>query len=168
MRHAKSNWHTSAPTDFERPLNKRGKKDVELMSDKAKKINLKFDLVLCSPAKRARKTCKKFLENINFKGDINFVQRIYEAKTLDLLNLINKIENQNKSVLLIGHNPGFTNLANYLAGTEIANLPTCSIVKINFELNDWSMISSGLGDLEFFLYPKMLHNSSKLNGDKNL
>jgi len=56
--------------------------------------------------------------------------------------------------MMFGHNEGITQFANYLTGTSIENIPTCGVVKIRFDFNNWELVSKGNGDLIYFDFPK--------------
>jgi phosphohistidine phosphatase len=86
--------------------------------------------------------------------DILFEQAIYEADIPDLLKVLKGMDDSNQRVMLFGHNPGFTNLVNFLSGERISNLPTCGICGINFKINSWKELTHDQGRLDFFDYPK--------------
>lgn len=150
-RHAKSSWKDLNQRDFDRPLNARGKKDAPKMAFRLFTREKALDYVLSSPAKRAHQTAFHFAHI--FDREISFDENIYEANYSTLLEIVNNLSDEFNSVILFGHNPGFSDLASYLADENI-EMPTCGIAKINFEVDSWSMISLGLGELEYFDYPK--------------
>ena len=155
VRHAKSSWKEQGLTDFERPLNQRGLHDApfmgKLMADK-KEVP---DLILSSPANRAISTAKIFRSQLHLdKKTIVEEEIIYEAGLGNLIKIINNLSETYNSVMLFGHNPGLTYLANYLGDKSIDNIPTCGIVKITFDINSWDEVSDGSGKIVFFEYPK--------------
>lgn len=155
IRHAKSSWADPGMSDFDRPLNKRGKMNAPFMGKLLAKENILPDLIISSPAKRAITTAKKIAKEINYKNEnILLNEKIYEASEKTLLKIINEISDKNKTVFMIGHNPGFTALLNYLTEENISNIPTCGIVEINFEIDSWKEVSNGMGKLVRFDYPK--------------
>lgn len=153
VRHGKSDWGTAAQTDFERPLNKRGKENAPEMADRLLKRGFKFDLMVSSPAKRALTTAKYFAEAYKTE-DIQLEESIYEANTTALLKVVNAFDEDADTVIMFGHNPGFTDFANELSDANIYNIPTAGMVLISFPFESWKMISRGTGEMVFFDYPK--------------
>ncbi|TCC91996.1 histidine phosphatase family protein [Pedobacter frigiditerrae] len=154
IRHAKSDWGNAGLSDFDRPLNKRGKANAPEMAERLSKKKIVPQQIVSSPALRALTTAKFFadtwqipLKNIKLKSDI------YEASARTLLSVINNLDNQFDKIALFGHNPGLTGLANYFDG-NIDNMPTCSAVYIEFPFDDWKMISADTGKVLLFDYPK--------------
>jgi len=155
IRHAKSNWNNTELTDFERILNKRGLKDAPFMSKKLKELNCTPDYILSSSSQRTFITAKLICEGINYPlKDVCFERSIYEASTSTLISLINLLPNNKDEVAIIGHNPSITQLSNYLTDDYIGNMPTCSIVKIELEIDHWNEVVHGIGIQRFFIYPK--------------
>lgn len=155
MRHAKSSWDDLSVSDFDRPLNKRGKANAPVMGNLLKNRQINPDLILSSPAKRAKKTAQIFAEEIGYKAEkIVFEGSIYEATTSDLLQLLQKQENKFESIMIFGHNPALTDFANLLTDSWIDNIPTSGICGINFEIEHWKEITPKSGSLLFFEYPK--------------
>ncbi|WP_316738965.1 SixA phosphatase family protein [Pedobacter aquatilis] len=153
VRHGKSDWGNPELKDFDRPLNKRGKENAPEMADRLINRGFKFDAIVSSPAKRAKSTAKFFAEA--YKTDnINYEESIYEASSATLLKVINGFNDDAETVIMFGHNPGFTDLANDLSDADIYNIPTAGMVLISFPFVSWKMISKGTGDLVFFDYPK--------------
>lgn len=154
VRHAKSSWDNPGLRDFDRPLNKRGKRDAPNMGHRLALMKVAPEVLLSSPASRAYTTATIIASAINYsQKDIKTEETIYHADKAELLEVIKKQNNNINSIMLFGHNPGFTNLANYLAGADIDNIPTCGIVAIRFDVSDWTLINKN-GEMLFFEYPK--------------
>ncbi len=155
VRHAKSSWDDETLADIDRPLNKRGKKDAPEMGERLKRQNIQPDLLISSPAKRARATAKKIAKKIEYpKEKIKIEEEIYEGEPDQYLELLKNISDHYPSVMVFGHNPGITEFSNALCGVQIHNIPTCGIVSIHFEINEWQQIDYNKGKLVFFDYPK--------------
>jgi phosphohistidine phosphatase len=155
VRHAKSSWDDHNLSDFERPLNKRGRRDAPFMAKLISQQGLSPDLIISSPANRAVTTARFFSETFNYKFDELFLEpRLYEASGEDLLDVIYEIGNSFTNVMMFAHNPGLTDLANILTGKRIDNIPTCGIVSIGFNVDLWEEINSQNSELIFFEYPK--------------
>lgn len=153
VRHGKSDWGNLDLKDFDRPLNKRGKENAPEMAERLVKRGFKFDLIVSSPAKRAKSTAKYFAKAYHI-DDVIYEESIYEANSRTLLNLVNGFDNSADTIIMFGHNPGFTDFANELSNADIYNIPTSGMVLIAFPFDKWEMISKGTGELVFFDYPK--------------
>lgn len=155
IRHAKSSWKNPALADFDRPLNKRGKRDAPFMGKLLAKQKVRCDLILTSPAKRAFNTAKIIAKEIGFpKKKIVTDEAIYLMDTQTLVEVIKHIDDSVNRLMMFGHNPGFTILANYLSDYKVENIPTCGIFCIDFDISSWSKVSEGNGIFQFFDYPK--------------
>ncbi|MGB0523229.1 MAG: SixA phosphatase family protein [Flammeovirgaceae bacterium] len=155
VRHAKSSWKNPNLRDFDRPLNKRGKRDAPFMGMKLKERGLMPDAIISSPAARAKKTAQTIAEKLGFPwGEIEYLERVYDADEEDLLDIIRHQSNKAQTIMLFGHNPEFTWLSNELSKSYIENIPTTGMVRIDFEVDRWKEIAYGKGKLIFFDYPK--------------
>jgi len=155
VRHGKSDWAAGGTHDFDRPLNHRGNKNAPEMAERLIKKNLVPDLLVSSPAKRAITTAKHFSETWNMPAaDILKEPSIYEANTTALLAIVNKFDQKYNRVALFGHNPGLTDFVNFLADAHLYNMPTASVIYIDFPFDDWSLVSHHTGSLFLFDYPK--------------
>lgn len=157
VRHAKSSWDYPELPDFERPLNKRGKRNAPKMGIRLVSRGIKLDAVVSSPANRALTTAKTIADQLDFPIDkIIEDEAVYHATGSALISTIRCFSDEWKSVMLVGHNPVFTDLANYLkeADSYISNVPTCGVVAIEFAANRWQDITKNSGRLLFFDYPK--------------
>ncbi|MEE1944803.1 histidine phosphatase family protein [Pedobacter sp. KR3-3] len=159
IRHAKSDWGNAGLRDFDRPLNGRGKNNAPEMAERLVKQQIVPELMVSSPALRAITTAKYFaaawhipIENIQLEP------AIYEANVKSLLKVINQLDDQYDQIALFGHNPGLTDLANYLCNGHIVNMPTASVIRIQFPFDSWKLISSNTGNVLLFDYPKSLED----------
>jgi len=155
IRHAKSSWKDPRLTDFDRPLNKRGKRDAPFMGDVLNDKKIYPDLIISSPAKRAKKTAAEIANKIGFPiKKISFNDEIYEASISTLIDLLKKMNDKYESVMIFGHNPGLTVLNNHISNFYIENIPTCGIVALKFN-KKWSEIDKNSCEHLFFEHPKM-------------
>jgi phosphohistidine phosphatase len=155
VRHAKSSWDDPSLDDIDRPLNNRGKRNAPEMGIRLRKQGIIPDLLISSPANRAHTTAKRISEEIGYpKKKIQIEDRLYHGSSNSMLSVIHSQNNTINSVMLFGHNPGFTDFANMLCGINIYNIPTAGIVAIDFSIDDWSEVSYNTGELVFFDYPK--------------
>lgn len=156
IRHCKSSWSDLNLNDFDRPLNNRGVQDGNLMSKELSKKIDKVDLLFSSSSKRTRLTADFFIEVINIKK-INFMDELYHSSSENIINILKKISSTKKSVMVIGHNPGLTDLVNKLTSINLYNLPTCGVAIINLNIKNWDLINNfSEYDLEWMKFPKQL------------
>jgi len=155
-RHAKSDWSNRNLSDFDRPLNKRGLRDAPEMGKRLKKRGEPIALFISSPAKRAYSTACIMAENFGYPiDDIRRVDRLYLPSVSDFIQTLSEVENSHDSVIVFAHNPGITEVVEYLGNEGVGNMPTCGLAKIKFPLAEsWREISGGTGNLEIFDYPK--------------
>jgi phosphohistidine phosphatase len=138
VRHAKSSWNEPGLPDKDRPLNDRGKRDAPKMGERLAKRNVKPDLILSSPARRALKTAQIIAKRLDYRlEDILVDDRLYAAEADDLLHVIRELGDKPKSVMLIGHNPELTELAHRLSN-KITQMPTCAVAELMFDAKSWS------------------------------
>ena len=116
---------------------------------------MKPDLVLCSPAMRARETIEIVFKASKLDPKLRFDERIYGAGPVELLKIISLIEAGIGTVLLVGHNPGMEQLLQLLTG-YVERIPTATLAKINCGTGDWSLIAEAKGSLELLVKPKEL------------
>lgn len=155
IRHAKSDWGDGSKSDFDRGLNKRGQKAILTMADALKEKKVMPDLILCSPAKRAKLTAKGLAKEIGYNGEIKYIDALYMAAAETVHTLIQDVNDKCNSLFIVGHNPETTELCNIMTDTYIDNVPTLGIVGIKLPVECWKKLNTGEGKLKFFIYPKM-------------
>jgi phosphohistidine phosphatase len=155
IRHAKSSWKEAGLSDFDRTLNKRGKRDVEFMAKRLKSFGVLPDLIISSPAKRAKTTAKEIAKIIGYDKDkIEYIDSLYESSYQTYRYILDSLSSQIDSVFIVAHNPTITEVGEILSGAILTNMPTCSIVCIEFDVDDFKKIKEGEGKIIFFDYPK--------------
>lgn len=154
LRHAKSSWESPSLADFDRPLNPRGLKAAPFIGSLMHEKNLRADLILSSPAKRAKQTAILVRETAGLNdAEIRYDESIYEASPLTLLHLLAETGNEVNSVLLVGHNPGLEGLIKILTG-GIQPMPTAALAVIELNIETWQQIIVDGGKLNFVIRPK--------------
>ena len=157
-RHAKSSWDERGVSDHDRGLNARGKRDAPQIGEVLFNKGYSPDVIYSSSAKRAITTVKIIAEKLQYPFQkIVVTNKIYEAATKDLINIINEFDDKFDSAMLFGHNPSFTVLSNLLTDKYIDNMPTCSVAVINLNVESWKDVESECGKLAAFEYPKKYH-----------
>jgi len=156
IRHAKSSWDAPGLDDFDRPLNQRGLRDAPEMGQRLRKEGIRPDLVLVSPAVRARETAELLLPSLDLgREKVQFEKEIYEASCATLLKLVRSQPDQVVHLMLIGHNPGFTEIWNLLCPQPVDNIPTCGVFSLAVgDIDSWNLLKEKNGKLVYFDYPK--------------
>ena len=155
IRHAKWYWGDQSTPDFDRPLNKRGKRDAPFMGDILNEKKIKPALIIASPAKRAKKTAIAIADKISYqKKQILYKEELYEASINTILKVLRKLDEKNNSVMIFAHNPGLTLLNNHISNHYIDNIPTCGVVALEID-KKWDEIDKNSCELLFFEQPKM-------------
>lgn len=155
IRHAKSDWSDESLNDFDRPLNKRGAKDAPLMGSILLKSGIYPDLILSSPALRAKSTAIAFAQALSSPTDsIRYIHALYASDTETILSLIRDVPSSVNTLFVFGHNPEFTECANFITGGDIENIPTCGVVEMRLLKDDWKSIGENSAELRRFDFPK--------------
>lgn len=158
-RHAKSSWQDGTLADIDRPLNKRGKRDAPEMGRRLSRRGILPDLIVTSHAKRARRTTKLLTAAMGADTErIRVEPSLYGADISTVQYCIQRLDDQCRTVMFVGHNPEFTMLANLLGNLEIYNVPTCGIVAFRFAVKSWQDVRPGEGTLDFFDFPKNIQS----------
>ncbi len=148
LRHAKSSWSKPGLADIDRPLNKRGKRDAPRMGAFLHEQDLVPDLILSSPARRARKTAQAVSENSSYDGEIEIVPDFYPGDPETFILTLMSIPDQVNSVMIVAHNPGLEELLYELAG-ESARMPTSALAQVSLPVKSWHDLEDEVqGDLE--------------------
>jgi len=153
LRHAKSSWDHPHLSDFDRPLNGRGKKAAPFMGSLMAEKGLVPEVIVSSPANRARTTAEKAAEAGGFDASVEFDERIYGAGTNGLLYVIAGFDNAAETAMIVGHNPGFEILVSVLTG-EHRRMPTAALAVIDLDIDRWSDAGSGSGELRRLFIPR--------------
>jgi phosphohistidine phosphatase len=155
VRHAKSSWDNLQLSDFERPLNDRGKKDAPRMAKRVKDKKAKIDRFISSPAKRAKKTALIFMEEYDApEKDLVLVPSLYEASVKNFYDAVENVTDKDDTVALFSHNPGITDFVNTLTEKNIDNIPTCGVFALKIRTKKWQDFKKAEKEFLFFDYPK--------------
>jgi phosphohistidine phosphatase len=164
LRHAKSSWDNPGAKDFDRPLAKRGETAAPRMGAFMGKHGIAPELILCSPAVRARQTLDLVLPHLAGTPTVEYEEAFYLAAPTVLLGRVRKIGAKVHHVMIVGHDPGMQELAMGLSGTGDAEtlaalahkFPTAGLAVIRFKAREWSKIGPAKGHLELLMTPKAL------------
>lgn len=156
IRHAKSNWDDGALSDFDRPLNDRGKKDALEMARRLINRKIPLDSFISSPAKRARKTAGFFIDAYELpKSNLLLKAELYLPSADDFYDVIEGVDDRFRHLALCSHNPGITHFVNQLTGEiTVDHMPTCSIFAMKTDLSHWRDFRKAPKQFWFFDYPQ--------------
>lgn len=166
LRHGKSDWDVSVLNDYDRPLNKKGRKASKLMGKKILEFNLMPDIILSSSAVRAEKTTKIITKNCLFVDEPQYFEGFYSEDEDFIISTIKQLDNDADRVMIIGHNPILSNLILKLTSYEMdmkIKFPTSGLAQITCNIDKWSDLKEGVNELGLLLYPKLFKKSTIKN-----
>jgi|KBSMisStandDraft_5_1062788.scaffolds.fasta_scaffold127708_2 phosphohistidine phosphatase len=153
LRHAKSSWTDPDLADFDRPLNERGLRAAPFMGSVIVKDGLEPELIISSPAERARTTAELVVQGGDLAADVRFEERIYEASPHTLLQIVSDLDDDLETVLLVGHNPGIEDFVKLLTGVY-EPMSTAAMAVIELGIDYWEDVAAGTGKLLEVVRPK--------------
>lgn len=156
LRHAKSERGPEFGSDYERPLAKRGKRDAASLGEALAERGLVPDVVVSSPARRARQTARRACRAAGLKrGEIVYHDSLYFEGAGGAIQAIRETAGAADVVMVVGHNPTLEEIVAYLT-RHYVSLPTATMAVIDFDVADWSDIKRSTGALRTVLSPKDL------------
>lgn len=150
LRHAKTNQLSTSGKDFDRELLPKGIKQCAEMKSFLSKEQIHIEQVLCSKAKRTLQTHE--LCNLN-KDLTHFSKNLYLCTSLEMMQEIKHFATE-KTILVVGHNDGISQLASYLCDDYI-HLQTCGFVSIELPIDEWNLLSQGIGSVKIQFRPEV-------------
>jgi len=157
LRHAESKEKQVGQDDHERKLTPRGMREALLMGNYLYKEKATIDVIISSPAERAKATAGLVVDGLKWDTKtITFSDELYEASTRTFFHFIAALDDTNKHVMCISHNPVISYVAEYLTKEEIGTMVPGALVTIKFNIDSWKEIGEGNGELENHIYPEML------------
>lgn len=155
LRHAKSSWKDPDIQDFDRPLNSHGREAAPLVGRFIRKKKLRVDLLLSSPAERARQTAALVKGSAGLAAELLYDERIYEADLVRLVEIVTQSADSADALMLVGHNPGMEELLTFLTGEE-RHMPTAALACVVLGVEKWVKVQERAGRLEWLVRPKDL------------
>lgn len=143
LRHAKSSWDNAQLTDFERPLNSRGKRDAPRMGKLLHDENLVPDLIISSSAVRAITTAEAVASSCDYDQEIRYTRRLYHSDPDDFIEQLQGIDDKYERVLLVGHNPGMEELVEVLTGLW-ERMPTAALAQLKLPIDRWMQLDEDI------------------------
>ena len=155
LRHGKSKRGPEYETDFGRPLAKRGRRDAASVGEYLAEDDLLPDLILSSPAERARQTTLCCVEAADYMGQVRFEESLYSSGEDAYLELLWNLDDSVGAVLFVGHNPDTESTIEALSG-QYARMPTAGLARIDISVESWSEVREGGGQLTWVQLPRDL------------
>ena len=157
FRHAEATPKAPGDDDKSRELTQTGIKHAMQMGAWFREQNINFDLLVTSTATRAEQTAHIVAEGMKLENPrILSEDSLYEASVRELLAYINSIEDGYQRVLIVGHNPGLSYLAEYLTKADIGEMVPASVAIIKFPFTSWKQVSQGTGELVKYVTPEVV------------
>lgn len=156
LRHGKAE-DSFDKSDFDRELIPKGKKKTTKVAQYLKKNNIAPQKILVSMAQRTIQTAEVLSDILSLSKDAILVEKsLYLASSNSILDVLYGVDDQIQELMLIGHNPGLSSLATYLAGQEIDWMPTSGLVGIEIDIDKWTDIAGSPSRLLFYIKPNDL------------
>jgi phosphohistidine phosphatase len=157
VRHGKSDRNYEG--GLQRPLSLQGWRDSERMAETFHEFDLEIDAVFSSPALRAKSTAECFAGWMQLP--VSEDDRLYDAGASELLDVVQETEDFCDTILLVGHNPGISEFLRVLLDSDYSDMSPASVAVLNFDVPEWVDVVAGIGELEWFMTPKMLGPESR-------
>ncbi|WP_415902727.1 SixA phosphatase family protein [Neptuniibacter sp. QD29_5] len=155
IRHAKSSWKDPTLDDFERPLNKRGQRDLPKMATRLGEYGIEPELILASNANRALTTASEIHRHLNLKPEqLQTHPELYASCTETLMYLLQNQSDHLNSIMLVGHNPALHQLADMLTQSHLEKFPTAAVLHMHLSITQWHELAAGCATSILFDYPK--------------
>jgi len=158
LRHARALEKNADQKDFERELDSTGLQNATRMGINLAEQELALDIIISSPAARALNTATLIAEQLQYDPDrVHTNLNIYEASVRTLLQVINNFKEDWENVLLVGHNPAISYLAEYLSKYDIGDMTTCGMVSLDINVKKWEEVAEGTATFLKYEYPDLLN-----------
>ncbi len=167
LRHAKSDWSISSLDDFDRPLNKRGRRAAPMIGAVLQERGWLPDIVLCSSACRAQETWDLAAARLDRPPPLKLLKSLYLASPSRILSALSSLPDDVGSALVVGHNPGLQHLARRLADSRSnararqaleEKYPTGALAVVALDLERWRGILEAPARLSEFVRPRDLES----------
>ena len=165
FRHAKSDWHDAVARDFDRPLNKRGRKGAAVMGRHIVDHGVAWQRVLSSPAVRAKQTIEIAEAATGVTIPIEWDRRIYLASSAQLADVLREQGDHIESLLMVDHNPSLEDLifdlvpedgSSPLRAIVEEKFPTAAYAVLELDIDHWADLDDGCARLVHLIRPRDL------------
>ena len=156
LRHAKSSWNYPELSDYDRPLNARGKRDAPRMGKHLREQRLIPDSILTSSAKRARKTASRVAKACGYTRKVKKLDVFYDTVVGVYFEALQTLPDKYERVMVVGHNPTMEQLVGSLTG-QARRMPTAALAHIELPIQHWEALDlNTVGTLVNLWTPKTL------------
>lgn len=156
FRHAKSDWDSDTGLDHDRPLANRGVKAAKAMGKLLSEVGHLPELVISSTAVRARTTLELAVEGGAWPCRTETDERLYETNSSAVVKFVHALPQDVDSVMLVGHEPTWSELTASLTGGGTVRFPTAAMVRMDFACSSWQAVQPGGGELVWFIPPRFI------------
>jgi phosphohistidine phosphatase len=154
VRHAHAQGHPPGFEDFERRLDEKGRREAEAMARRTRELAFVPDHLISSPADRAIATAREFAKALGFPlPRIRHDDRVYLAEPQQLIAIVRAVPDEIERVLLVGHNPGLTQFAEWLTGDDLGALPTAAVYGVRIDVARWADLQRETAERSHYDYP---------------
>lgn len=155
IRHAKSSWADNGTSDFDRPLNDRGRNDAPEMGKRLLEYGLIPDAIYTSEARRTQQTTEALAKAMRFNGAVNVLHKLYHASATVIEDVIATADDRYDTIFIVAHNPGVTDFLSLHAKRPMTdNMPTCAIAAFELTANSWTDLHTAKKELIKYDFPK--------------
>jgi len=157
VRHAKTIQY-GYDQDFDRILTDRGEENAERISLEMVKAHIKPDLILSSPAVRTTQTTRIYANSLGYPtGNVRYEKKLYSGMQItNFLRMLQEVDDRHTTVMVVGHNPTIYYYLNHLLPDFDLDVPTCSTVVIDFDIEQWADLMEHMGKMVYRWIPDML------------
>jgi phosphohistidine phosphatase len=156
FRHGKSDWEASFNRDYDRPVAERGRRAAKTMGRWLAAVDRVPDLAITSSAVRAKTTLELAAAAGQWACPTQETEELYEATVEAVLAVIHQQPDNYQSLMLVGHEPTWSNILTHLMGGGLVRMPTAAMACLGFEVDHWAKVGQGRGTLLWLLPPKLL------------
>lgn len=156
FRHGKSDWDAAFASDHERPLASRGKEAARCMGKMLAQTRQVPELAVSSSALRARSTLQLAARAGHWHCTMSIESALYDTTASAVLSWLKSLEGAPNHILLIGHEPTWSEFAGRLIGKGTLRVPTATMLRIDFEIENWQQLAFGQGELRWLMPPKVV------------
>jgi len=168
LRHAKSDWHDAVARDFDRPLNKRGKKAAVVMARHIIQHGIQWQRVVASPAVRSAQTIELGISEAKLEVPVEWDRRIYLASSATLADVLRETPDRIDRIMMVGHNPSLEDLifdlvpddgSSPLRAVVEEKFPTATYAVMELNIDHWADLEDGCAKLVYIMRPRDLDSS---------
>ncbi|MDE2832984.1 MAG: histidine phosphatase family protein [Bacteroidota bacterium] len=156
FRHGKSDWHADYSHDHQRPLARRGRRAARAMGRWLTHIGPMPDQIISSTALRTRQTCHFARKAGDWAAPVEYEGGLYGADPMDLLDCIRAAPDSSRVLMLIGHQPTWSETIAGFTGRSVMRFPTAAMARVDLPVESWLDVEFGLGTLVWLQIPKEL------------